>query len=78
MFVVLLTNLVNTSSNTKCVSASNKKCEIQLTRFNLHPDGYSKKFHNYPFAVNLARCVGSCNTLMTYLIKYVFQTKQKM
>ena len=46
MFVVLLTNLVNTSSNTKCVSASNKKCEIQLTRFNLHPDGCSKEFHN--------------------------------
>ena len=30
---------------------------------NFHPNEYSKKFHYYPFAVKLDRCVGSCNTL---------------
>ena len=36
---------------------------IQPTLINLHPNEYSQKFHNYPFAVKLGRCVGSCNTL---------------
>ena len=35
----------------------------QPTLINLHPNEYSQKFHYYPFAVNLDRCVGSCNTL---------------
>ena len=35
----------------------------QPTLINLHPNEYSQKFHYYPFAVNLDRCVGSFNTL---------------
>ena len=35
----------------------------QPTIINLHPNEYTKKFHYYPFAVKLDRCVGSCNTL---------------
>ena len=40
-----------------------QKCMIQPTLINLHPNEYSQEFHCYPFAVNLDRCVGSCNTL---------------
>ena len=63
MFIVLLTSLVNASNHTKCVSLSNEKCEIQGTLINLYPNGYSQELHDYPFAVNLERCVASCNTL---------------
>ena len=45
---------------------------------NLHPNEYSEELPCYPFAVKLDRCVGSCNTLMTYVVKYVFQIKQKI
>ena len=52
MFVVLLTNVVNASSHTKCVSLSNQKCEIQPTLINSHPNEYSQELHYYPLAVN--------------------------
>ena len=45
MFIVLLANLVNVSSHTKCVSLSNQKCEIQPTLINLHPNEYSQELH---------------------------------
>ena len=46
------------------VNASNqRKCMIQPTFINLHPNEYSQEFHYYPFAVELDRCVRSCNTL---------------
>ena len=49
-------------------SLSNQKCMIQptiinLLLINLHLNEYCQKFHYCPFAVNLDRCVGSCNTL---------------
>ena len=42
-----------------------KQSEImtQPTFINLHPNEYGQEFHYYPFAVQLDRCVGSCNTL---------------
>ena len=63
IFMVLLSNIVNGSNHTKCVSLSNKKCQIKHTLINLHPNEYSQEFHYYPFVVKLDRCVGSCNTL---------------
>ena len=36
---------------------------IQPTLVNLHLTKYSQKFHCYPFAVKLDRCIGSYNTL---------------
>ena len=42
---------------------SNVKYDIQPTLINLDPNKYSQEFHCSPFAVNLERCVGSCNTL---------------
>ena len=61
---LLLTNIVNASNYTKCVSLSNQKCEIQPTFINSHPNEYSQNFHCYPFAFKLDRCAGSCNTLI--------------
>ena len=63
LFIVLLTNSVNASMHTKCVSLSNQKCEIQLILINLHPNEYCQEWHYYAFWVKLDRCVGSCNTL---------------
>ena len=36
MFIVLLTNIVNGSNHTKCISLSNQKCLIQPALINLH------------------------------------------
>ena len=63
MFIVVLSNIVNASNHTRCVSLSNQKCKIQPTLINLHPNEYSQEFHYYPFAVKLDRCAGSCNTI---------------
>ena len=45
VFILLFTNIVDFSNHTKCVSLSNKKCEIQLTLINLHTYEYSQEFH---------------------------------
>ena len=76
IFIGLLTGLVNRSNYIKCVSLSNQKCMIQPTVINLHPNEYSQELHYYPFAVKLDRCVVILS--MTYLIKYMFQIKQKI
>ena len=62
-FFGLLTSIVSASNHTKCMSLSNQKCVTQPTLINLHPSEYSQELHYYPFAVNLDRCVGSCNTI---------------
>ena len=63
MLIVVLSNMVNASNHTRCVSLSSIKCMIQSTLINLHPNEYSQEFHYYPFAVKSDRCLGSCNTL---------------
>ena len=63
IFIGLLTGIVSVSNHTKYVLLSNQRCMSQPTIINLHPNEYSQEFHYYPFAVNLDRCVGSCNTL---------------
>ena len=72
MFMRLLISIANASNLTKCLSLSNQKCMIQPTLINLNPNGYSQEFHYYPFMAKVAIL------LMTYLIKYVFQRKQKI
>ena len=42
---------------------NNQKCKIKSTLINWHPNEYSQKFHYYPFAVKLDRCVGNCNNI---------------
>ena len=78
MFIRLLIGLVNGSNHTKCVSLCKQKCMTEPTLVNLHPNEYSQELHYYPFAVKLDRRIVSCNTPMTYTIKYVFQIKQKV
>ena len=50
MFIVLLNNIVNASNHTKHVSLRNQKCVMNTV-----------ELHNYPLAVKLGRCVGSCD-----------------
>ena len=61
MFIVLLTNLINVSSHTKCVTLSNEKCEIQPALVNLHHNEYSQELSYNLFVVKSRRCVASCN-----------------
>ena len=63
MFIVLLSNIVNGSNYTKCVSLSNQKFMPQPTLINLNPNEYIQEFHYYPFIAKLDRSVGYCNTL---------------
>ena len=63
IFIVLLSDTVNASNDTKCLLLSNEKCMTQYTLINLHSNEYSQEFHYNPFAVKLDRCVRSCNTL---------------
>ena len=44
-------------------TVGNLKCMAESTLFNLHPNNYNQRLRYYPFAVNLDRCVWSCNTL---------------
>ena len=76
IFIGLLTSIGNASNHANCVSLSNQKCTTQPTLINLHPNEYTQGSHYYPFALTLNRYLGIL--FMTYLIKFVFQTKQKM
>ena len=49
----LLTDVVNGSNHTKCVSLSNQKCMMQPALMNLYPNEYSQAFHYYTFPIKL-------------------------
>ena len=63
IFITLLTRIINAFNHTKCASLSNQKCISQPNLIILHPNEYIQGFCYYPFAVNLDKCTGSCNTL---------------
>ena len=63
MFMGLLTSLVNASNHKKRPSLSKRKCEIQTTLINLHPNECSQELHYYSFPVKVDRSVGSFNTI---------------
>ena len=73
MFIVLLTNIVNASNHTKCVSLSNQKCNIQPTLINLHPNKYSQELHMLSI---LAKDVSS--ECKYRLVENVIQIKSKV
>ena len=77
MIIGLLNGLVNESNLTKCVALRNQKCMIKPT-LNLHRNEYSQELHYYPFSVNKIDVLEVVILLMTLLVKYVFQTKQKI
>ena len=57
MFIASLSNIVNGSNHTKCVSLTIQECITPPTLINLHSHEYSHQFHYYPFSVKLDRCV---------------------
>ena len=63
ILIGILTGLVNGSSHTKCVLLNSRKCEIQPSFTNLHPNEYSQEFFYYSFSVKLDKCVGIYNTI---------------
>ena len=71
IFMGLLTGIVSASSHAKCVLLSNQKCMIKHALINLHCNGTVKNLT----IIHLQE-VGIL--LMTCLIKYVFQIKQKI
>ena len=75
MFIGLLTGIVNGSNHAKCVFLSNQQCMTWNTLINLHHNEYSQGLIYYPSAVNLDRCVGSCNTLNVLSNKLSVQSK---
>ena len=78
IFIGLLTGIISASYHTKFVLLSNQKCMVQPT-LTLHPNEYSQEYPYYSFPVKLGRCVLEVVILlMAYLIKYLFQVKQKI
>ena len=77
MFIRTLTEPVNASSHTKCLSLSNQKCMTQHTLINLHANEYTQGLCYYPFAINLGRCVGSFSTLNDLSNKVCIPSKSK-
>ena len=73
----LLTGLVNGCNQTKYVSLSNQKCQIKFNLLSLIYTLMNTELHYYPFKVKLD-VLEVLILVMTYLIKYVFQTKQKI
>ena len=78
MFIVLLTSMVNASNHKKCVFLSNQICEIQPTFINLHPMNTVKNYITLQLQLNQIEVLEVVIFLMTYLINYVFQIKQKI
>ena len=77
-FIVLLTGIVSASNHTKCISLSNQKCAIEPTLVKLHPKEYSQEFNYFQFWVKIDSVLEAVIVLMTYLIKYLLQKKQKI
>ena len=72
-----LTNMINASNFTTCISLNNQPCMTRTTLVDLNSDEYNYGFCDYPFIVNLL--VNLCKlyySCMTHKVKYVFQTKQ--
>ena len=57
------------------VKLNNQQCMAQPTLINLHPNEYSEELCHYLFAVNLDRCMESCNTLRNLFNKVCFPNK---
>ena len=58
-----LASIVNTPGHAKRLSSNNQQCMTQPTLNNLHSNEYIEVLRYYPFAANLNRWMGSCNTL---------------
>ena len=70
-----LTITANDSNHTKHVSLNNQQCMKQPTLINLYPNEYTQGLLCYPFAINLNRCLRSCNTLNDFSTRVCISTK---
>ena len=59
----LLTNIANASHQKIYIPLNNQQCMSYPTFINLHANEYIQGMRYYPFAVNLDRYMGRCNTL---------------
>ena len=79
IYFVLLTSLVNASNNTKCVSLSNRivaRLHVLLLIYILMDTLQDNvTIHLLLIQINVSEVV---ILLMTYLVKYALQTKQKI
>ena len=56
-----LSSTINAPDHVKWISLNNQQCMAEPTCIDLNPYEYTEELHYY--AVNLDRCMGSCNTL---------------
>ena len=77
-FIGLLTGILSVNNHANCVSLNKQKCRTQPTIINLHRNEYIQGLHYYQFMVNLYNVSEIVKLLMAYLIKHLFQTKQKI
>ena len=62
-FSKALSSNSNTPEHVKCIFLNNQQCMTQPTLINFYPKEYIEGLRYYLFAVNLDRCMVSCNTL---------------
>ena len=75
IFIWLLTGVVNASNYAKYVCLGNKKCEVQPTIINFHPNENAQGLLYDPFAINLVRSIRRFNTLNDLSNKASVQNK---
>ena len=78
MFMALLIVIDNASNHAKSMSLSKQECMIQPTLINLHPNNGVRNFFTIHLQLSLRDVFEVVILIMTYLIKYVFQIKQKI
>ena len=77
IFIGFLTSILNASNRTKRVSLSNQKFTTQPI-IDLHPNKSLEDCVTIHLSLTYIDVQKIVILLMTYLIKYVFQTKQKI
>ena len=79
ILIGLLTVLINGSNHTKRVQLTNQKCMIQPALINLHPNKHNQDFASIHLQLNQINVLEvAILRVLAYLIKYVFQTKEKI
>ena len=77
MFIGLLTGIVSATNYKKCLLLSSQKFTTQPTIINVYPNEYTQGLHYYLFAINIDRCVRSCNILNDFSNKVCSQQNRR-
>ena len=79
ILIGLLTVLINGSNHTKRVQLTNQKCMIQPTLINLHPNKRNQDLASIHLQLDQINVLEvAILRVMVYLIKCVFQKKEKI